>query len=127
MDNSGLMQGSIKQIIHLAQLIKTGVFSQYDYNYQQNIDVNSERYDGPSTPPLINLTNIPKNIPIALLAAKKDTFSVTTDVDRLYDELNTNGAMVTKKEYDNFGHFSFIAGNDMSWTSDVVCLLEKNC
>lgn len=73
-------------------------------------------------PPSLNLQNIPTNIPIAFLNGKQDHLANKQDVDRLAGELGSRVKMY--KEYDNFDHFGFSVGKDMSWTGDVVELIQ---
>jgi hypothetical protein len=75
-----------------------------------------------SSPPDIKLENMPKNIPIALLVGKQDTLADKIDVDRLAAELGDQ--VIMHREYDNFDHFSFSFGKDMSWTQDVLELIK---
>lgn len=49
--------------------------------------------------------------------------STKKDVDRLHDELGDR--VVMYKEYNWFDHSCFALCRDMSWTKDVVGLLEK--
>ena len=68
------------------------------------------------------MNNIPTNIPIALIRGDKDTLSVKKDVDRLANVLGDRVVMM--KEYTNFDHFGFQTGKDMSWTNDVLTVLD---
>lgn len=114
-----MRSASVKQLLHLAQLIKNGDFKQFDYG---NVWENRSHYNGNQRPPAINLKNIP-DIPIALLVGKYDTLADKTDVQKLADELGIRVTM--HKEYDDFDHFGFSVGKDMSWTKDVLDLLKK--
>ena len=114
-----MRSASIKQLIHLAQFIKYGKFEQFDYGtYWENFWA---YYKG--SPPAIKLPNVPTHIPIALLVGKQDTLADKIDVDRLASELGDR--VVMHKEYDNFDHFGFSTGKDMSWTNDVLTLLKQ--
>ena len=61
----GLSSASTRQICHFSQLIASGNFAKFDYGAQENI----KRY-GQKEPEKFNLSNIPHDIPIALLVGK---------------------------------------------------------
>lgn len=70
---------SSKQILHYSQIITQGVFRQYDYG---NDNDNVSHY-GSKIIPLIRLTKIGTEVPIALLVGKQDTLADETDVNWL--------------------------------------------
>lgn len=57
------------------------------------------------------------------MVGKYDTLADKVDVDRLAGELGNR--VIMHKEYDNFDHFGFSVGLDMSWTQDVLDLLKQ--
>ena len=59
--------GSIKQLLHYAQIMQSGVFKQYDYGSDSK---NIEHY-GSKTIPIIPLESI-KKVPIAMYVGKED-------------------------------------------------------
>jgi alpha-beta hydrolase superfamily lysophospholipase len=69
------------------------------------------------------LNNIPDDMPIAILVGKQDAYCDKADVDRLARELGHR--VVMHKEYDNADHSVFSIGKDMSWTNDVVELIQS--
>lgn len=103
----------------MAQLIKKGQFIQFEY---AGFWTNFWRY-GSLSIPTINLQKVPTNIPIALLVGKQDPLANKVDVDRLASEMGSRITM--HKEYDNFDHYGFAVGKDMSWTNDVLNLLKQ--
>ena len=109
----GMKSASMKQLVHLGQLIKNGKFKQFDYSNPWD---NWMHYKGPV--PELDLQNIDGNIPIVLLTAEHDSLSVKGDVDRLAEELGDRVRLY--KQYSDFDHASFSVGKDMSWTNDVL-------
>lgn len=114
-----MRSASVKQLIHLGQLMKENNFKKFDYGTWFG---NIAKY-GSSSPPSIDLQNIPSDFPIALLVGKYDTLADKYDVDKLAAELDQR--VVMHKEYDNFDHYGFSVGKDMSWTNDVVELIQS--
>ena len=112
----GITSASTKQLAHFAQLINKGKFVKFGYGYLTN----KYKY-GTFTPPEFDLQSISPNIPIGLLVGKNDTLANKIDVDRLAKELGNK--VIMHKEYDQFDHFGFSIGKDMSWTQDVLQLL----
>lgn len=110
---------SSKQLIHYAQIIKNGVFRQYDYGSDA---ANKEKY-GSRIVPLIPLSHISQKLPIALFVGKQDTFADEYDVMWLKRGLGKR--VVEEKVYNNFDHFSFQIGKDMSYVQDVIDLLKQ--
>lgn len=53
----------------------------------------------------------------------QDPLADQTDVDRLQKELGKR--VIFRANYDHFDHFGFQEGKDMSYTNDVLALLEK--
>ncbi|XP_072757125.1 lipase 3-like [Anoplolepis gracilipes] len=81
-----LTSASMKQLIHLSQLVATGSFitsgkfKQYDYG----LSGNKEKYNS-STPPDYNLRKI--QTPVLLFYSTNDELADNDDVDHLYKEL----------------------------------------
>ena len=72
---------------------------------------------------MIKLSKIGNQVPIALLVGKQDTLADEDDVNWLQKQLGDK--VVFRKDYNDFDHFSFQVGKDMSYTQDVVDLLKK--
>ncbi|CAH1424547.1 unnamed protein product [Lactuca virosa] len=70
---------STKNLIHIAQMIREGTISMYDY---KDGGQNRRRY-GKSTPPVYNIANIPKNLPLFLGHGGADSLSDVEDVKHL--------------------------------------------
>ena len=110
-----MKSASIKQLAHYGQLISSGDFAKFDYNFWGNPGKYWSLW-----PPKFDVKKI--NVPIALLNGKDDRLADKIDVDRLYKELGDK--VVLYKEYDQMDHNGFTVGRDMSWTRDVLALLE---
>ncbi|CAL1688829.1 unnamed protein product [Lasius platythorax] len=106
---------STKQVIHFAQLVKSGSFltsgkfRQYDYGWISN----KIRY-GSFTPPVYDLKNI--EVPVYLHYSSNDWLSNVKDVDRLYTELG-NPFGKFRVPHNSFNHLDFM------WANDVKTLL----
>ncbi|XP_065874724.1 triacylglycerol lipase 2-like [Euphorbia lathyris] len=74
---------STKNLIHLAQMIRTGKIAMFDYG---NEDENMDHYRQP-TPPVYNITNIPNDVPLFMGYGGQDTLADVTDVNLLLDSL----------------------------------------
>jgi len=69
-----------KQLLHYAQLISTGKFTQFDYYSDKE---NKKRY-GTKKPPSINLDNIPDTkVPIAMFVGEFDPLAEEEDTRAL--------------------------------------------
>ena len=110
---------SIKQLIHYGQIIKTGVFKQYDYGSDED---NIAHY-GNSTVPELNLDNISHEVPIAIFVGVQDNMADPLDVAWLRNKLGDK--VVKYVELDQFDHQSFSIGKNMTWTADVLEFLDK--
>lgn len=71
---------------------------------------------------MIHLNKISQKLPIALYVGMQDQYADQTDVKWLHRQLGNRVKQV--KTYNNFDHFSFQIGKDMSYTDDVVDLLK---
>uniref|UniRef100_A0A7N0RIS0 Lipase n=1 Tax=Kalanchoe fedtschenkoi TaxID=63787 RepID=A0A7N0RIS0_KALFE len=74
---------STKNLIHLAQMIRSGKIAKYDYKSYAD---NSRRYGQP-TPPLYNLKNIPRDFPLFLAYGGADQLSEVNGVRLLIKDL----------------------------------------
>ncbi|KAL3754430.1 hypothetical protein ACJRO7_001635 [Eucalyptus globulus] len=106
---------STKNLIHLAQMVRDGKISMYDYgNEGQNI----EHY-GQATPPLYNMSSIPNNLPFFLSYGGADALSDMRDVKLLLDSLKDHDGdkLVTQYRVD-YAHADFVMGEN---AREVVC------
>jgi len=96
-----------KNMIHLAQTVRDGILSKYDYG---NVNYNLEHY-GESRPPVYNLTNIPHNLPLFLSYGGRDALSDVRDVQTLLDSLKLHEPDKISVQYvKDFAHADFIMG-----------------
>lgn len=91
---------SLKNLGHLAQMIRRGTFSKFDYGYIGNLQ-HYTRF----TPPAYDLTTIPGSLPMWMASGGNDALSDPIDVIRTVDQLQTKPQMVCLPEY---GHIDFI-------------------
>ena len=110
---------SVKSIIHYAQIITSGEFKQYDYG---NNDDNMAHYNSTDIP-MLHLENIPKDLPIGIWAGLQDMFANRIDVPWLKEKLGDR--VIHYQTIDQFDHFSFQIGKNMTFTKDVVDLLKS--
>ncbi|KAK4577435.1 hypothetical protein RGQ29_027796 [Quercus rubra] len=96
---------STKNMIHLSQMLRAGNIAKYDYGDESE---NMKHY-GQSTPPLYNLTRIPKDIPLFIGYGGADSFSDVKDVNRLLDKLKDHQKDKLVLQYrDDYAHFDFV-------------------
>ncbi|XP_038703112.1 triacylglycerol lipase 2-like isoform X2 [Tripterygium wilfordii] len=94
---------STKNFIHLSQMIRTGTVAMYDYGIQ-----NMKKY-GQMTPPLYNLTNIPKDFPLFFSYGGMDYLSDTKDVQSLLHILRSHKADKRVLQFiKEYAHLDFI-------------------
>ncbi|XP_010928519.1 triacylglycerol lipase 2 [Elaeis guineensis] len=94
-----------KNMVHLAQMIRRGTITKYDYN---NDKENMEHY-GQTTPPAYNMSSIPNNLPLFLSYGGQDELSDVTDVQHLLDSLKShNGDKLTTQYVKNYAHADFV-------------------
>lgn len=98
---------STKNMIHLAQTVRDGKLSKYDYGY---IEHNIEHY-GEARPPVYNLSNIPNDLPLFLSYGGRDALSDVRDVNTLLDSLKSHDPNKLSVQYiKDFAHADFIMG-----------------
>ncbi|XP_042500349.1 triacylglycerol lipase 2-like isoform X2 [Macadamia integrifolia] len=96
---------STKNMVHLAQTARKGLVSKYDYEKK---DVNMEHY-GQGTPPIYNLSNVPRDLPLFLSYGGRDALSDVGDVELLLDSLKFhNGDKLTTLFLKDYAHADFI-------------------
>jgi len=102
---------SSKEVIHYAQLIRSGKFEMFDFGTQGNI----EHYNT-SKPPAYNLQNI--RVPIALFYGELDELADPTDVAHLLAELPPS-SIVHVEEIPHYGH------RDFNWSIDAYKVIYQ--
>ncbi|XP_071727114.1 triacylglycerol lipase 2-like [Rutidosis leptorrhynchoides] len=98
---------STKNMIHLAQMIRSGTITMYDYG---NADDNQKHY-GQSTPLIYDMGSIPRDFPMYLSYGGADELSDAADVKTLLDIFKhhdpNNLVVQFRKDY---AHADFIFG-----------------
>lgn len=95
---------SAKQVAHYGQGVLSGAFRQFDYGTADNL----EKY-GSELPPSYALENI--KAPISLFYSEADWLAHPTDVDKLYNRLNS-AVDIHKIPYQQFNHLDFLWAKD---------------
>ncbi|XP_030530939.1 triacylglycerol lipase 2 [Rhodamnia argentea] len=96
---------STKNMVHLAQTVRDGMLAKYNYGI-----LNVMHY-GDVRPPVYNLSNIPRDLPIFLSYGGRDALSDTWDVQRLLDSLNLHDVgKLTVQYVGDYAHADFIMG-----------------
>ncbi|KAH7660078.1 lysosomal acid lipase/cholesteryl ester hydrolase protein [Dioscorea alata] len=90
-----------KNMIHLAQMIRKGTITKFDYG---NKDENMKHYGRP-TPPAYNMASIPKNFPMFIAYGGKDELSDVQDVKHLLKILKFHNTEILYQE--NYAHSDF--------------------
>lgn len=91
---------SLKNLAHLAQMIRRGTFSKYDYGYLGNL----QHYLSLSPPPY-DLTLIPESLPLWMASGGNDALADPVDVIRTIQQLKSVPEVVVLPEY---GHIDFV-------------------
>ncbi|GAB2278528.1 hypothetical protein Dimus_013206 [Dionaea muscipula] len=98
---------SVKNMVHLAQTARSGVFAKYNYGTAEH---NLQHY-GEVRPPVYNLSNIAKNLPLFLSYGGRDALSDTRDVGTLLDCLKLHDPdKLTVQFIEDYAHVDFIMG-----------------
>lgn len=96
-----------KNLVHIAQTIRYRKLAKFDYG---NARANMEHYGQP-TPPIYNMSNIPKNLPLFLSYGGKDKLSDVKDVQILLDSLRFHDVDKLDIQFvKEFAHADFIMG-----------------
>ncbi|XP_016467317.2 triacylglycerol lipase 2 [Nicotiana tabacum] len=97
---------STKNLVHLAQTVRDGILSKYDYGSDYNL-----AHYGEAKPPKYNLTNIPRYFPLFLSYGGQDALSDGKDVETLLDALKFHDVNKLTVQYiKNYAHADFIMG-----------------
>ncbi|XP_027171751.1 triacylglycerol lipase 2-like [Coffea eugenioides] len=98
-----------KNMIHLAQMIRQGTIAMYDYG---SADENNKHYGQP-TPPVYNMSSIPKNLPLFLSYGGQDYLSDVDDVKTLLNALKDHDADKLFTQYrEDYAHADFVFGEN---------------
>ncbi|KAJ9176845.1 hypothetical protein P3X46_012117 [Hevea brasiliensis] len=106
LDNSP-QSTATKNMIHLAQMVRTGTIAMYDY---VNEDDNMKHYKQ-STPPLYDMTSIPNDLPLFLGYGGQDSLSDPKDVQVLLHNLKDHdGDKLVLLFIEDYAHMDFVFG-----------------
>lgn len=98
---------STKTIVHLAQTVRDGVLTKYNYMLPH---LNIANY-GQVKPPAYNMSNIPAEFPLFLSYGGQDSLSDPVDVGLLLDDLRCHDSdRLTVLYLDQFAHADFVIG-----------------
>uniref|UniRef100_A0A7N0V6M8 Lipase n=1 Tax=Kalanchoe fedtschenkoi TaxID=63787 RepID=A0A7N0V6M8_KALFE len=98
---------STKNLVHLSQTVRDGVLAKYDFG---NPAFNLMHYGTPS-PPIYNLSNIPRSFPIFLSYGGLDALSDVHDVQLLLDNLKFHDVDKLSVQFiKDYGHADFVMG-----------------
>ncbi|EYU34800.1 hypothetical protein ABFS82_11G136400 [Erythranthe guttata] len=96
-----------KNLVHLAQTVRDGTLSKYDYG---NANFNMLHY-GQSKPPVYDLAKIPHDLPIFISYGGQDSLADVKDVATLLDSLKLHDVEKLHVQYiKDFAHADFIMG-----------------
>ncbi|KAL6954893.1 sterol esterase [Sarracenia purpurea var. burkii] len=102
-----LQPTATKNLLHYAQTARDGIFRKYDYgNFIEN-----EFHYGKTTPPVYDLSAIPRNLPLFLSYGGRDLLSDVLDVQTLLKALKLHDPDKLSVQYiKNYAHLDFIFG-----------------
>ncbi|XP_062020471.1 triacylglycerol lipase 2-like [Rosa rugosa] len=96
-----------KNIVHLSQMIRSGTIRMFDYTLPHT---NMQHYNQFS-PPVYNMANIPKDIPLFLSYGGRDALSDVNDVKALlYDLKDHDKDKLVEQYVEEYAHLDFIMG-----------------
>ncbi|GAY55172.1 hypothetical protein CUMW_162340 [Citrus unshiu] len=96
-----------KNLIHFAQMIKEGTLAMYDYKDENE----NKKHYGQPTPPVYNMTSIPKDFPLFLCHGGADSLSDVKDVKLLINSLKNHVRDRLELHFiDKYAHVDFILG-----------------
>lgn len=91
---------SLKNMAHLAQMVRRGTFTKYDYGYLGNL----QHYLS-LTPPPYDLGLIPESLPLWMASGGNDALADPVDVVHTMREIKSTPEMVDLPDY---GHLDFV-------------------
>ncbi|XP_050207840.1 triacylglycerol lipase 2-like [Mercurialis annua] len=96
-----------KNVIHLAQMIRTGTLAMYDYGNEGD---NKKHYNQ-TNPPVYDMTTIPNDLPLLLAYGGKDSLSDVKDVQVLLNKLKDHDSNKLVLLYvKDYAHVDFVFG-----------------
>ncbi|KAL7185876.1 hypothetical protein ACSBR2_027770 [Camellia fascicularis] len=96
---------STKNMVHVAQMIRSGNITMYDYDDEGE---NMKHYGQPS-PPVYDMTSIPNDLPLFLSYGGQDALSDVNDVKHLLGSLKDhNGDKIVVQYVQNYAHADYV-------------------
>ena len=103
---------------HFSQIRYSGRFQDFDYGYQQNMDIY-----GSQTPPEFDISQI-AGIPIAIFEEELDFETAEPDNEWLMQQIGD--IVVFNRTYEHYAHYDlYLAQNTTVYLEDVVDLLQE--
>ncbi|GKC42328.1 triacylglycerol lipase 2-like protein [Tanacetum coccineum] len=114
---------STKNMIHLAQMIRTGTITMYNYGTAND----NEAHYGQSTPPIYDMSSIPNDFPMYLSYGGADELSDVQDVKTLLDSIKDHDPDKLIVQYkEDYAHADFVfAVNAKEVVYDPVMVFFK--
>ena len=120
----------LKNLFHFGQGIKSQNFQLWDYDMEFAPKRSNWEAYGQPEPPQVDLTKIrDAGVPVAIFASKFDLLTEITDQRWTRDQIlngekeNDSNTLVYYNEWD-YGHYSFMVAEDMSYLDHVKQLLK---
>lgn len=119
---------SIKNLLHMGQLFKSGVTARYDYGFRENWS----RYDQ-IVPPVVDFSQVknPVSMHVAVddnLGDKEDNLEVKDKFDGrvvFFEVVGTDLAPVGGEQM-RMDHAAIMNGRDTTWFKSIIKLLEQH-
>ncbi|XP_042495388.1 triacylglycerol lipase 2-like isoform X1 [Macadamia integrifolia] len=100
---------STKNMVHISQSVRDGTFSRFNYG---SPEMNFEHY-GQGWPPIYNLLNVPRDLPLFLSYGGRDALSDVTDVEILLNKLTFHDPdELTTLFIQDYAHLDFIMADN---------------
>lgn len=98
-----------KNFVHLSQMIRSGTIRMFDYI----LPLENMQHYNLFTPPVYNMANIPKDVPLFLGFGGRDALSDVNDVKALLNDLRDHDKDKIVAHYiDEYAHMDFIMGGN---------------
>ncbi|KAM5580490.1 triacylglycerol lipase 2-like [Rosa sericea] len=99
-----------KNAIHLSQMIRSGTIRMFDYT----LPLTNLQHYNTFTPPVYNMANIQKDIPLFVSYGGRDALSDVNDVKHLLNDLNDHDKDKLVEQYiEEYAHYDFIMGGNV--------------
>ncbi|XP_078169477.1 triacylglycerol lipase 2-like [Carex rostrata] len=116
---------STRTLVHLAQTFRDGVLAKYNFTSEEE---NMKRY-GHATPPVYQLSNIPRSLPLFVSYGGQDSLADSADVTRLLDDLKLHDRnKLTVHFVKDYAHADFVMGVSAKQLvyESVIAFFDRN-